>query len=149
MATGGKAGQTFSEINVTPLTDVFLVLLVIMILIAPIANQAALKIKTPATTKNETAVKTKIISAYVTEDGAVTINDIVVDHPNAKKIMHTIESIKNKSNQRDLPLVLSSDANAIQKNIVSVMDAATGCNIQSMTILPPKTSANHNKNKAR
>ena len=32
MAIGGRAGESFTEINVTPLTDVFLVLLVIMIL---------------------------------------------------------------------------------------------------------------------
>ncbi len=35
----GAAGENFEEINVTPLTDVFLVLLVIMILIAPLIDK--------------------------------------------------------------------------------------------------------------
>ena len=47
MAMGGKAGEVFTEINVTPLTDVFLVLLVIMILIAPLVYQAVLKVDPP------------------------------------------------------------------------------------------------------
>jgi len=46
MGAGGGGG-TFTEINVTPLTDVFLVLLVIMILIAPLIDKSDLKIKPP------------------------------------------------------------------------------------------------------
>ena len=47
MAMGGRAGDIFTEINVTPLTDVFLVLLVIMILISPLSNQTVLKVEPP------------------------------------------------------------------------------------------------------
>ena len=47
MAMGGRSGETFSEINVTPWTDVFLVLLVIMILVAPLVNQTVLKVSSP------------------------------------------------------------------------------------------------------
>ena len=49
MGAGGGGG-TFTEINVTPLTDVFLVLLVIMILIAPLIDKSDLKIKPPERT---------------------------------------------------------------------------------------------------
>ena len=48
MAIGGRAGEVFTEINVTPLTDVFLVLLVIMILIAPLVNTTVLKVEPPS-----------------------------------------------------------------------------------------------------
>ena len=54
MAMGGKAGEVFTEINVTPLTDVFLVLLVIMILIAPLVNQTVLKVEPPSTNSTQT-----------------------------------------------------------------------------------------------
>ena len=47
----GTVGEEFSEINVTPLTDVFLVLLVIMILIAPLIDKSDLKIKPPRNEK--------------------------------------------------------------------------------------------------
>ena len=43
----GAVGDQFTDINVTPLTDVFLVLLVIMILIAPLIDKSDLKIKPP------------------------------------------------------------------------------------------------------
>lgn len=38
MAASGK-NATFSEINITPLTDVFLVLLVVIMIAAPVTNQ--------------------------------------------------------------------------------------------------------------
>jgi biopolymer transport protein TolR len=39
MSTGGKAGGLNAEINVTPLVDVMLVLLIIMMLVAPMLEQ--------------------------------------------------------------------------------------------------------------
>ena len=45
--SGGGSGEDFSEINITPLTDVFLILFLIMIVIAPLINQTALKLDPP------------------------------------------------------------------------------------------------------
>jgi biopolymer transport protein ExbD/biopolymer transport protein TolR len=45
MASSGK-NATFSDINITPLTDVFLVLLVVIIIAAPVTNQQR-EIKAP------------------------------------------------------------------------------------------------------
>ena len=39
--------QTFNEINITPLTDIFLVLLIIMMVIAPILDQQGLSLAIP------------------------------------------------------------------------------------------------------
>ena len=39
--------QTFNEINITPLTDIFLVLLIIMMVIAPILDQQGLSLAVP------------------------------------------------------------------------------------------------------
>ena len=61
MSIGAVSGQEFTEINVTPLTDVFLVLLVIMILIAPLIDKSELKIKPPET---HNAKSRKKVRAY-------------------------------------------------------------------------------------
>ena len=39
--------QTFNEINITPLTDIFLVLLILMMVIAPILDQQGLSLAVP------------------------------------------------------------------------------------------------------
>jgi len=71
----GAVGESFTEINITPLTDVFLVLLVIMILIAPLIDKSELKIKPPETyyaTKENSRTKTIMID--VAKDGEIAIN---------------------------------------------------------------------------
>lgn len=139
---GGKAGETFTEINVTPLTDVFLVLLVIMILIAPLVNQAVLKVSPPGitTTPPPKDNKPKIL-ADVYADGSVTINGQQINPPETMKIMEALKAEMAKSQAtEDIPLILNSDEDALQKHVVAVMDAAAGCGIKNMAVLPPRPS---------
>ena len=42
-----KKGKMFTEINITPLTDIFLVLLIIMMVIAPLLDQQGLNLTVP------------------------------------------------------------------------------------------------------
>lgn len=146
MALGGKAGETFTEINVTPLTDVFLVLLVIMILIAPLVNQAVLKVSPPGIAKPETKSDPKAkILANVLPDGKITINGKQIDPVKTSALMNAINAVQKAHPNEELPLVLSSDENALQKDVVSVMDAATGCNIKNLVILPPRPESKNSK----
>ena len=142
MAMGGKAGETFTEINVTPLTDVFLVLLVIMILIAPLVNQAVLKVSPPAISTEPPPNDNKPkINADVTAAGTISINGVNIDPPDTKNIMNAIQAEQAKNQAEDMPLILNSDEDALQKDVVAVMDAAAGCNIKSMAVLPPRPGA--------
>ena len=54
--------------------------------------------------------------------------------------MNAIQAEQQKNQTEDMPLILNSDEDALQKDVVSVMDAAAGCNIQSMAVLPPRPS---------
>lgn len=140
MAMGGKAGEVFTEINVTPLTDVFLVLLVIMILIAPLVNQAVLKVDPPQVGQKQPDQKKDDdkINADVSKTGEIKINGQVMTPGDTPTIMRAIQAEQTKTGKKDLPLILNSDEDALQKNVVAVMDAAAGCNITKMSIMPPK-----------
>jgi biopolymer transport protein ExbD len=136
MAMGGKAGEVFTEINVTPLTDVFLVLLVIMILIAPLVNQAVLKVEPPsqgAAKPNEE--KGPKIDVHVAANGTITLNGQVVDNT-TEGIARAIQAEQQKAGKQDIPVNLQSDADALQKYVVAVMDAAAGCKIKQLRVLP-------------
>jgi biopolymer transport protein ExbD len=138
MAMGGKAGETFTEINVTPLTDVFLVLLVIMILIAPLVNQAVLKVSPPGLTMTPPKKDdTPKLNVEVGADGSVTLNNKPVIPPDTPKIMEAIKAEQAAHQGVDMPLILNSDEEALQKHVVAVMDAAAGCDIKNMAVLPP------------
>lgn len=78
MAMSADAGHNFEEINVTPLTDVFLVLLVIMILIAPIIDKSDLKIKPPDTRNAKKDDESRGIMIDIDKEGTIAINSRVV-----------------------------------------------------------------------
>ena len=72
--------QTFNEINITPLTDIFLVLLIIMMVIAPMLDQQGLNLAIPdyveKTDNNDT--ENKILTVTVSEDNKYYIDDVEV-----------------------------------------------------------------------
>jgi biopolymer transport protein ExbD len=143
MAMGGRTGETFTDINVTPLTDVFLVLLVIMILVAPLVNQTVLKVDPPqAPSKDQPKPppedKGPKIKIDVTAQGVVNINGSPVQPADSYTIQQRIVAEQQKAGNPDIPLELQCDADAIQKYVVAVMDAAAGAGIKRMRVLPLK-----------
>ena len=49
--------DSFNEINITPLTDIFLVLLIIMMVIAPLLDQQGLNLAVPEVVNKEQITK--------------------------------------------------------------------------------------------
>lgn len=135
---GGKAGDQFTDINVTPLTDVFLVLLVIMILVAPLVNSSVLKVDPPAASSSKPSEPEKgpKIEVEVTKDGIVKLNGQSVVPPDSMHIQEAIKAEQAKAGTEDIPLNLASDADALQKYVVAVMDAAAGAGVKRMRVLP-------------
>jgi biopolymer transport protein ExbD/biopolymer transport protein TolR len=62
------------EINITPLTDIFLVLLIIMMVVAPMLNYRALPVRFASADAQESKTeKVKIMSLVVVENGDIQI----------------------------------------------------------------------------
>ncbi|HMW91395.1 MAG TPA: biopolymer transporter ExbD [Candidatus Obscuribacter sp.] len=131
----GAVGDQFTDINVTPLTDVFLVLLVIMILIAPLIDKSDLKIKPPETKNAKKDEATKGISIDIDKDGQLAINGKYVRDHNVDTIKAMILELKNAAQPgTDLHLTLNADGDAKQKDVVEVMSAAAAAGITKMRV---------------
>jgi biopolymer transport protein ExbD len=131
----GAVGDSFTDINVTPLTDVFLVLLVIMILIAPLIDKSDLKIKPPETKNAKKDEATKGISIDIDKDGQLAINGKYVRDHNIDTIKQMIVDIKAKAPPNtELHVTLNADGDAKQKDVVEVMSAAAAAGITKMRV---------------
>jgi biopolymer transport protein ExbD/biopolymer transport protein TolR len=134
----GAAGEEFSEINVTPLTDVFLVLLVIMILIAPLIDKSDLKIKPPETKNAKKVDESKGIFIDVDKEGQIAINNIFVKDQADAKVK--IEELVKKLGNKDVPCVLNADGDTKEKAVVEMMSAAAEAGIKRMRVATTQAS---------
>lgn len=65
--------ETLSEINVTPLVDVMLVLVIILLVTAPLLTQSV-KVNLPKTAQTTADVKDQPLQLGIDKKGAVTLN---------------------------------------------------------------------------
>ena len=70
-----KKRDSFNEINITPLTDIFLVLLIIMMVIAPMLDQQGLNLMVPQRVESENQDQPKTINILVSSNGTYSIDD--------------------------------------------------------------------------
>ncbi len=134
MAMGAVSGQEFSEINVTPLTDVFLVLLVIMILIAPLIDKSELKIKPPETHNAKKPEESKGISIDIDKQGQIAINGRYIQNADASTVQQAITEFRKRIGNKDISCTVNADGDAKERDVVNVMTGAAAAGIKRMRV---------------
>ena len=121
--------ESFNEINITPLTDIFLVLLIIMMVIAPMLDQQGLNLAVPEVVNQEQVSKdSKIMSFEVTQDNKYIFDGIEI----AEADLETTVTDKLK----DYPdgLLIQVDDNAEHGAVVKLMDTARNAGVTSISL---------------
>jgi biopolymer transport protein ExbD len=136
----GDVGEEFDQINVTPLTDVFLVLLVIMILIAPLIDKSDLKIKPPATKNAKKDDTSKGISIDVDREGLIAVNGRLVKANDPASIQAEIEKFLKQMGRKDITCTVNADGDTKQKDVVAIMTAAAAAGITHMRVATVQTT---------
>jgi hypothetical protein len=66
------------------------------------------------------------------------LNGKAVNPPDTLGVAAAIKQEQTNAGQTDIPLNLQSEGDALQKYVVAVMDAAAGCGIKQLRVLPLK-----------
>ena len=69
-----KKKRVVADINITPFTDVVLVLLIIFMITTPMLSQHEIKINLPKVTQNTERTEDKVIEISIDKDGFIYIN---------------------------------------------------------------------------
>ncbi len=112
---GNGRKRLVSEINVTPLVDVMLVLLIIFMVTAPMMTQGV-NVDLPETTAKSLRQEEKPIVVTVDKEGAISINTI----PLARELMIQELEKKYAANKKQ-PIFLRADKNVPYGHVVTVM----------------------------
>jgi biopolymer transport protein ExbD len=107
-------------INVTPMVDVVLVLLVIMMVSATYIAQQSLKVELPKTASSDEAAASPV-AVTITRDGSLSFNGTPVDEHSLVDRLRT--AVRGNP---DLSLVITADERATHGNVVHVIDLAKG-----------------------
>ncbi|MBX9693862.1 MAG: biopolymer transporter ExbD [Cyanobacteria bacterium] len=137
----GAVGESFTDINITPLTDVFLVLLVIMILIAPLIDKSELKIKPPETVhaKKENS-RAKSLMIDVDTKGQIAINGKTIPDTSPEAVQAKIQEAITKIGVEDVPVTVNADGDCKQKDVINIMTACAALGVKRMRVATIQTS---------
>lgn len=120
--------DSFNEINITPLTDIFLVLLIIMMVIAPMMDQQGLKLVVPQAVKEQSTKEFKTINFQVTSDGQYMLDGEYVSADGLET------AISNKVQSCPDGLLIMPDANAEHGAVVKLIDVARSVGVSSVSV---------------
>ena len=116
--SAGRGRAPIVGINVTPMVDVVLVLLIIMMVSATYIVSQSLKVELPKTaSSDDTVAKTYVVT--ITKDGKYFFND----QPLARDALAS-ELRAAHAASKDLSLVITADQNAFHGQVVGVIDLA-------------------------
>ncbi len=114
--TQSSSDDTMSDINVTPLVDVMLVLVIILLVTAPLLTQSV-QVKLPKTTQTVADTKNQPLQLGIEADGNITLNkNPQTDLAMLERSLQT-EVIKDA----DIGVHLYADQSVIYAKVAEVM----------------------------
>jgi biopolymer transport protein ExbD len=140
MDVGGAKGGLKADINVTPLVDVMLVLLIIMMIVAPLLQQGVvltLPSAANATDKPDTQDQTVVA---IDAQSRLWVNSLEV--PEADVISRLQSILENKT---DRTVYLKGDKDAPYSAIMKMMDSLRGAGIEQVGLITERPLAKGNQ----
>jgi biopolymer transport protein ExbD len=112
------------EINITPFTDVVLVLLIIFMIATPFIYQSSLKVQLPQASKSEETSRDIIIN--INAQGDVFLEDAKIDLDTLKYKL--LAAMRRKP---DTFVIINGDKNVKYDSVMQVMDVLTRSGVKN------------------
>ena len=129
-----SAEGLMAEINITPLTDIFLVLLIIFMITTSVMIESAAKVNLPKAT--QTVQEARGLTVTITADNKLYVNQMLVDPSQLEPTLRDLLTDDPKK-----LVILQGDQTVILGEAVHVMDIAKRAGAQAISIAARKESA--------
>lgn len=123
-----QSRQVFSDINITPLTDIFLVLLIIMMVIAPLLDQQGLSLTVPENVEAEQVKEHKTINITIDDQDKFFINNEEIAADNLENIIREQAKINPEG------VVIQTSEESTNGAMVKVMDSARNAGVTAISV---------------
>ena len=108
-----------AEINITPLTDIFLVLLIIFMVTSSVLSQMGVQVQLPKASQASSVTQAPGVIVTISKGGAISINGTGVPED---RLGEALKIMIDKSSEKTV--VLEGDRQAVLGMVVKIMDEA-------------------------
>ncbi|MBI5506444.1 MAG: biopolymer transporter ExbD [Deltaproteobacteria bacterium] len=126
-----SSDSIMAEINITPLTDIFLVLLIIFMITTSAMVESAAKVNLPKST--QTVEETRGLTVTVTPDNRIFVNQVPVP---AEQLEATLRDLLADDPKK--LVILQGDRSVLLGEVVRIMDAAKRAGAVAISVAAEK-----------
>ena len=130
MSVGDKSGGMNSEINITPLADVMLVLLIIVMLIAPLLTAGVTLTLPEASNTGDKPDNDNNTTVAVTADGRYFVDNVQTTQ---QDLLNSINNALDRKLERIL--LVKADVNAQYSSVMELMDQLQRAGIENVGLI--------------
>jgi biopolymer transport protein TolR len=134
MGTGGNPGEVSSDINVTPMIDVLLVLLIIFMIAQPLSRMTMDVQVPPPDTPTKTPPSAQIV-LELKDDGTYAINSQPFPFDQLDAQLHAIYDGRPAK-----LMFVKAGPNRIYQDVIKAMDIARGAGVQVIGFTPAEAN---------
>jgi biopolymer transport protein ExbD len=110
------------EMNLVPLIDVLLVIIIFLVVSATFSRTSELQINLPTAEANATQEKPLTIEVGVDASGKYTVNNKGLTETSVAAISEALQSAANGG--KEPTVIINADANTTHQSVVNVMEAS-------------------------
>lgn len=128
-SSGPKRRRVFAEMNLVPLIDVSLILVIIFMVLTPILVNHQLTVKLPKASSGAPAAQDSAITIQITKNGAVTIEGVAVKWEKVER-----EMTLRLSKASGKTVLVQADRLTPVEKVVMVLDFAKKLGVSKLGI---------------
>jgi len=137
MNVGDKKGSAIADINVTPMADIMIVLLIIFMVITPMLAKGVDVALPKAENSNEKADNPKNVTVAVTVKGRTYLNGIEAEN-SANGLLPKLRELVEGLPDTGKVVYLKADVELPYKDVMSVMDFCREAGAEEVALIAEK-----------
>ncbi len=128
MAFKADQDEIMSEINVVPLVDVILVVLIIFMVTAPMIMKPSINVNLPKAASGEATTPSKL-NITISNDGKLNLDGEIVEDAQVQA-----KALEEVGKNPDIQAIIAADKDVPHGRVVSVLDIVKGAGVKKFAI---------------
>jgi biopolymer transport protein ExbD len=128
MKYGGDDNDVMADMNVVPLVDIILVVLIIFMVTAPMFMKPTINVNLPKAASGDQTAPSKLNIA-LTADGRINLNGVFVDEAAVKA-----KALEELAKNTEVQAIIAADKDVPHGKVIALLDIVKGAGVKKFAI---------------